>query len=289
MKKYLLSIVSICLCLGQLKAAEPDNAIDNESSTLNSIVEITPNKERNAILLKVGDVTLELSSNKGQKERTKQNLESNIKDESKKSICRLHKYDGRFALIELGFNQFVDPNYSSYTIETPEFLDLDVGRSMQVNIHLLEFGVSMGKNDAVGLSSGLRLVCNNYVFADDAVTISSGSGHIEPDRIVEQPCKKSKMTTFGIGVPLALDINLGDFYLSGGAWGEVILESYTKTKFPKVKDNLRYVNPFQYGVFAKFGYNNIYFYGNYALSDVFEAGKGPATNTASIGIGFLVK
>ena len=63
-------MVSICLCLGQLKAAEPDKAIDNESSTLNSIVEITPNKERNAILLKVGDVTLELSSNKGQKERT---------------------------------------------------------------------------------------------------------------------------------------------------------------------------------------------------------------------------
>lgn len=283
MKKLLLSILSI-FCLGSLCAAEPsDIKHDNDSSTLNSIVEITPNKDRNAILLKVGDIELQISSKNGRKERTEQNLES------KKNICRLHKYNGRFALIELGVNQFVDPNYSSYTIGTPEFLDLDVGRSVQVNIHLLEFGLSMGKNDAVGLSSGLRLVCNNYVFAEDEFTISSGSGRIEADRIVAQPCKKSKMTTFGIGVPLALDVNLGDFYLSGGAWGELILDSYTKTKYPRVKDNLRYVNPFQYGLFAKVGYDNIYFYGNYALSEVFDAHKGPATNTASLGIGFLVK
>lgn len=283
MKKLLLSLLGIGLCVGSLSAVEPGTTIDNDSSTLNSIVEITPNKDRNAILLKVGDIELQISNNKGRKERTEK------QPESKKNICRIHKYDGRFALIELGVNQFVDPNYSSYTIGTPEFLDLDVGRSVQVNITLLEFGASMGKNDLVGLSSGLQLMCNNYVFADDNVTISSGSGRIEADRLVAQPCKKSKMTTFGVGVPLALDVNLGDFYLSGGAWAEVILESYTKTKYPKIKDNLRYVNPLQYGLFAKVGYNNMYFYGNYALSEVFEAGKGPNTNTACIGIGLLIK
>ena len=283
MKKLLLSTLGIGLCFGSLSAVEPGDISDNDSSTLNSIVEITPNKDRNAILLKVGDIELQISNNKGRKERTEK------QPESKKNICRIHKYDGRFALIELGVNQFVDPNYSSYTIGTPEFLDLDVGRSVQVNITLLEFGASMGKNDLVGLSSGLQLMCNNYVFADDNVTISSGSGRIEADRLVAQPCKKSKMTTLGVGVPLALDVNLGDFYLSGGAWAEVILESYTKTKYPKIKDNLRYVNPLQYGLFAKVGYNNMYFYGNYALSEVFEAGKGPITNTASIGIGLLIK
>jgi hypothetical protein len=47
--------------------------------------------------------------------------------------------------------------------------------------------------------------------------------------------------------------------------------------------------PLQYGLFAKVGYNNMYFYGNYALSEVFEAGKGPNTNTACLGIGLLIK
>ncbi|MBO7182940.1 MAG: hypothetical protein J6V49_02265, partial [Bacteroidales bacterium] len=76
MKKLLLSILGIGLCVGSLSAVEPGNSNDNDSSTLNSIVEITPNKDRNAILLKVGDIELQISNNKGRKERTEKQPES---------------------------------------------------------------------------------------------------------------------------------------------------------------------------------------------------------------------
>lgn len=113
---------------------------DNNSSTLNSIVEMTHKEDRNAILLQVGDFEWMISSKKRRKERTEHNLES------KKNINRLQKNNGRFALIKLESKSFINSNYSSYTIETPGFLYLDVGRSVQKNIHLLEFGVSMGNN-----------------------------------------------------------------------------------------------------------------------------------------------
>lgn len=192
-------------------------------------------------------------------------------------------YSTRVSSAEFGFNHFSTASYALYP-EYPGFMDMRMGRSFHFATNLFEAGTNIDRRGITGLSTAVRLVWNKLYF-DDQFTITNEDGMIKPVALSDK-FEKSKIKTFGIQVPLYLDININKASISLGGYGGVILSSKTKLKSPKVKDKLRYVNPFEYGLSARISWDEVSLFVNYPLNNFFEDGKGLESKLLTVGIGF---
>jgi hypothetical protein len=202
---------------------------------------------------------------------------------------RKYARPGHIAQYEIGLNMLPTPDYSSYTADYADygtFLDLRHGLSQQWAFSITDFSFNLAPYGIIAFSTGLQMVWNNYVFANDITLVKDG-GRLVPADVVNP--KKTKLATFGFQIPVLLEINMaGRIFIAGGAYGGVNLGMNTKVKFPKNKMRDPYMSPFYYGVTGRVGYDNFYVYANYGLSNLFQANKGPevAPLTIGVGIGF---
>lgn len=188
------------------------------------------------------------------------------------------------SLMEFGFCQIVNTDYGAYAAEERDFMNLNNGKSIHVAFNFVTFNTTLNKSRTLGLSIGLGLSVENYVFSDD-LTIKYSEGMIRPEPI-DASYKKSKLVATYLHMPVLLDWNIKKgLFLSAGLNFDLNIGGHTKIKFPKEKYRNCHLNPFNVGATVRFGFRRLYVYGNYSLMEMFKQDQGPKAHRMSVGVG----
>lgn len=188
------------------------------------------------------------------------------------------------SLMEFGFCQIVNTDYGAYAAEERDFMNLNNGKSIHVAFNFVTFNTTLNKSRTLGLSIGLGLSVENYVFSDD-LTIKYSEGMMRPEPI-DASYKKSKLVATYLHMPVLLDWNIKKgLFLSAGLNFDLNIGGHTKIKFPKEKYRNCHLNPFNVGATVRFGFRRLYVYGNYSLMEMFKQDQGPKAHRMSVGVG----
>ena len=190
-----------------------------------------------------------------------------------------------------GFNMLPSPDYSLYTAQDGEFMDLSVGKSNRIGITPIQVSAGINRNGTFGIVSGLGMVWNNYVFENN-ITIRNINGIIMPEPL-DRDYKKSKLTTFSLSIPVELEYQFparnnpnNRFFIAGGVLGEAMFKSHTKYKKPKHKsESGQNLETFQGALSFRGGYGNLSIFSYYYLTDLFKNNKGPEVQVFTVGVG----
>lgn len=210
---------------------------------------------------------------------------------------RKRKFSGHWDSFGIGMANFLDADYSMSRTPETNFMDLNTGRSTNINLNAFQQGFGLGTNH-IGITTGLGLEINDYFFDNNnSITKNSETGVIE---VLDYDINltKSKLVTTYLVLPLLLEVNIGAnsnphdrFYISGGIIGGVKLGSKTKVVYKeegdkekkKKKDDFN-INPLKYGLTLRAGYKDFQVYTNYYITPFFEDNKGPELYAFSVGI-----
>lgn len=212
-----------------------------------------------------------------------------------------HKFKGNFEGVEFGINSYITPNQDFNYDNNLKYMDLDYGKSFNVNINLFSQSINLIK-EKFGIVTGLGLQLYNYRFIDNNVVLMKDSGQFKGfyDADPNKSYTKSKLRTSYLTVPLMLEFqtngnhDANSFHISAGVQGGLRLWTAAVYKYDnsfkadnklKTKDNF-YLNPFKLDLTGRIGWNFINLYVNYSLIEMFQAGKGPELYPVSAGIVF---
>ncbi len=208
-------------------------------------------------------------------------------------------FKGSWTGFSIGLSNFVDKDFELSRIASEEYMDLNTGKSWNMNINFAQYSLNL-INNKVGLVTGLGLEWNYYRFDNDnTIQENPTTGEIEPvDLSVLQPTwniEKSKLSTTYATMPLLLEFHSSSYQHSGivfaaGAIGGLKLGSNTKIVYKegsdknkdKTKDDYN-LAPFRYGLHARLGVGDWLVYGTYYLTPLFEKNKGPELYPISVG------
>ncbi|MFC2103825.1 outer membrane beta-barrel protein [Bacteroidota bacterium] len=209
------------------------------------------------------------------------------------------KFKGSWSGFSMGLSNFVDKDFSLSRDATEQYMDLNTGKSWNMNVNFAQYSVNF-IGDKFGLVTGLGIEWNFYRFDNDnSVQENTTTGIIEEvDLSIVQPTwniEKSKLSTTYATIPLLLEIHSSLYSHSGvvfsaGAIGGVKLGSNTKIVYKengdknkdKTKDDFN-LSPFRYGVHARIGVGDWMIYGTYYFTPLFEKDKGPELYPISVG------
>lgn len=207
-------------------------------------------------------------------------------------------FDGHWAGFEMGLNAFVATDYSMYSADKNDFMELYQPKSIAVNLNLLEWNIGLQKNNnTIGLVTGLGLEWNNYRFDKKITIYEDEKGIIQPKEIDKDwSVKKSKLTSLYLNVPLFIEFqiptnNRHRAHLALGIIGGLRISSHTKIKYKtngnthKDKDHDGFnLNTLRCSATARIGYRSLNFFANYGLTKLFENNKGPELTPFTVGI-----
>lgn len=208
-------------------------------------------------------------------------------------------FRGHWAGFEMGINGFSDEDYSMYPSEFNDFMDLNMAKSIAVNLNFLQYDIGLQKDrNTIGLVTGLGLEWNNYRFERDITLDRSGSGLVQPITLnPDWDIKKTKLTSLYLTVPLLLEFQIPVKYksrrvhVSAGVVGGLRVGSKTKVKYKssgnrhkdKERDDFN-LKTFRYSAQARIGYRSLNLFATYGLTGLFEDDKGPELTPFTIGI-----
>ena len=196
--------------------------------------------------------------------------------------------------IQLGFN---------FLLDNPDSLSTGFWGSKAFNAYYI-YSVRLGEGP-MSFHPGFGIATDKFSFEENVTLVRNTDGSVtyEPLSPFEYgEVKKTKLATTYLEIPLEFryHFNKDNFKKSvkltiGGKAG-ILVSSHTKIKYEqprvsqkvKVKDDYN-LSRFRYGLQASIGAAGIEGYFYYALSDMFEKGKGPdATTTSQMQAGISV-
>jgi len=198
--------------------------------------------------------------------------------------------DIRLGMFDIGFSSYLNDNSINLSSELDQF-ELLYGGSINLNFHLIRHRVPIIKSHA-SIEYGLSFSWMNYKFANDfRIVPDQLTFTTESDGTVYS---KNKLKTTFVEVPLLFTLTPGkrkSFYLSGGVYGGILLNSKQKLKAEdgdkaKIKDDFN-LNKFRYGFVGRIGLGPLAFYAQYSLTDLFKEGQGPDLQPINIGVTLL--
>ena len=273
-KAFVTSVIALTtvMCTGTISA--------QDQTYVSEGVSIGKTENGNGLSLNVNGLILEITDKVIDSNNDNSTSEYSFSYKHKKPRRR---YESKVSSAEFGFNHFTTSNYALYP-DHPGFMDMRMGRSFHYAANLFEAGTGIDRMGIIGLSTALRLTWNQLFF-DGPYSITYQDGKLQPVELGDR-IEKSKLKTWGVQVPLYLDLNIKKASISLGGYGGIIISSKTKMKSPKVKDNMRYVNPFEYGLSARLAWDEMSLFVNYPLSNFFEDNRGLDSRMITVGIGF---
>ena len=183
----------------------------------------------------------------------------------------------------------------NFLLDAPDNMDTKIFASRGFNVYYMYEYYLGGSRFAVLPGIGFGFL--KYDFKDN-VTLSDISGSdtlrmVALDDEIYQDVRKSQLAVNYIDIPLELRFTSnknipgkGFMVAVGGKIGFKI-DSYTKIKYKQDDDTKKSkfkqdynLNNFRYGVQARLGFRGINAFGYYALSPLFEKGKGPEQTEA---------
>jgi len=196
--------------------------------------------------------------------------------------------------IDLGVNGYLNKDNTLSVPQNYEFLQLNYSKSLAVSLNFLEKNIRLYQNH-ITIATGLGVDFNMYSFKNNT-TLRSNNDSLwaVTDTVVN--FQKNKLKTVQLKLPLMLGFSTNkdsdkSFHLAAGIVLGYKLGSKTKQLFkqdgekhkPKVKGDF-HIAPFNYNATVRMGYGNFKVYANYALSPLFDKGKGPELYPFSVGI-----
>ena len=226
-----------------------------------------------------------------------------------------------WAGIDLGINGFVNSSGSfnlnhdpSLSLTDPkkvtQFMELDYAKSWVFSLNFYEHYFKIYQHH-FGFVTGLGLEYNNYELKHNVRLIEDGGSYVSNNvnafnenytwGIVDTNINysKNRFKTFYINAPLLFEINTGDhknksFHLSAGAIVGYKFTTRMKYKYKedgdeqKVKDNSDFnTNPFKVSLTARVGVGWLNLFATYAITPLFESGRGPELYPFSVGVTLL--
>ncbi len=207
---------------------------------------------------------------------------------ARQSRSKRGRYEGRIGSFEIGFNGFreLSDAYAAYPEGEQGFMDIRMGKSIHFTYNIWTFATRFTRNNVLGITGAIGFTANNYRFETTSHYVLTGkmlhpvdAGHY---------LKKSKLNTFAIHFPLALEVNpTRNFFFSVGGWVDLVTGSHMKWKAPKGKLKRMGVQNFlQAGATVRIGFKNAYVFGSYNFVELFKEGRGPVFNPYTFGMGF---
>lgn len=204
------------------------------------------------------------------------------------------RFKGHWAGFEIGLNNYVNNDFSMSLAPANNFMDLNTGRSWNVNINFMQYNLPMGSR--AGWVTGLGLRFNDYHFDGDNNITKDIDGNIMA-YVPGYPLNKSKLSVEYLTVPLLLEFQFGPqnkLFISGGLIGSLKIGSHSKIVYKgdghkerdKTKDDFN-LNALQYGVSLRMGFKSLKIFANYSLMPLFEKYKGPELYPFSVGLTLL--
>jgi len=206
------------------------------------------------------------------------------------------RFRGSWSGFSMGLSNFVDKDFSISRSGDNEFMDLNTGKSWNMNINFAQYSLNLASNK-FGLVTGLGLEFNYYRFDRDNSIQKDIEGVIVNQVLpATWNVEKSKFSTTYATLPILFEVHTSSYQNSGlvfaaGIIGGAKLGSNTKVVYKengdKKKDKVRNdynLSPFRYGVTARLGVGDWLVYGTYYLTPLFEKDKGPELYPISVGL-----
>ncbi|MBS0010516.1 MAG: outer membrane beta-barrel protein [Bacteroidales bacterium] len=206
------------------------------------------------------------------------------------------KFTPHWTAFEIGINNYVTPDYSMSLPSELSYMDLNTGKSFNVNINFAQLGIGLSRH--FGLVTGLGLEFNDYKFEGNNNITKDDEGVISAlypaDGIVYE---KSKFSTSYLTMPLLLEAQIPVHHrrtlnIAAGAIGGVKLGSHNKMVYydggkQKVKESDDFsLSVLRYGPTLRLGYESFQVYATYYMNGLFITGKGPELYPFQLGIAF---
>lgn len=206
-------------------------------------------------------------------------------------------FSGHWAGIDLGFNTFLNPDYTGYE---KEFMKNDILRSNSFYLNLIQQSIGLQRNrNNFGLVTGLGIQLHYYSLDDNTTIEKNADEVIVPKEFNYSENQKSKLFVYSVTLPVLAEIQIpinnyrNRFYFSSGMYFSYRIGSYTTIKYRvdekhklKITDNYSLQN-FKYGIMARTGYRWINFFATYELTPFFKENKGPELTPFTFGITLL--
>jgi hypothetical protein len=206
-------------------------------------------------------------------------------------------FSGHWAGIDLGFNTFLNPDYTGY--ET-NFMKNDILRSNSFYLNLIQQSIGLQRNrNNFGLVTGLGFQFQGYRLRDTTTIDKTDNDVIVPKSFHYSENQKSKLYLLSVTLPVLAEIQIpinnyrNRLYFSSGMYFSYRIGSYTTIKYRaeqkqklKITDNYSLQN-FKYGIMARTGYRWFNFFAMYELTPFFQEDKGPELTPFTFGITLL--
>jgi hypothetical protein len=226
-----------------------------------------------------------------------QSEESLLREDEEHKRPSRHRFTPHWSGFEIGFNNYLGAEYSSTLPPAYNFMDLNTGKSMNININFAQLGFGITRH--FGLVTGLGFEMNDYVFEGNNNIMKNDMGEIveynaDLDGI---SLDKSKLSTTYFVVPVLFELQVpvkrgNTINLAAGAIGGAKIASHTKMVYhddgrQKVKEKNDFsLNLLRYGPTVRVGYESFQLYATYYMNGLFKDGKGPELYPVQIGIAF---
>lgn len=216
-------------------------------------------------------------------------------DFGKRIIKRKKKFQGHWAGLDIGLNNFMNEDYTLEMPENGEFMELNTARSWGVSLNFLEYNIPIIKS-YVGLVTGMGFEWNHYYFDKKVRLIEDDATGAITGETLDRDFQKNKLNTTYFNIPLILEIQIPAsdghrIHLAGGAVGGVRLGAKTKQTYEldgkKVKDKVKddyNTSPYRYGLTFRVGYRGLRLFANYSMVPLFEKDKGPELYPFTVGL-----
>jgi hypothetical protein len=180
--------------------------------------------------------------------------------------------------------------------KSQNYMELNYGKSLNFQLNPFEKDIHIYKN-YVNLVVGLGFEWSQYEFSNKTKLNPDSSytyGVIDSTNTFTY--KKNRFKTTFINVPVLLEFNTHKnpkkaFHIAVGAIGGYKLGSRTRqilelngNTIKNIKRDDYNINPFRVNAHASIGYHNFTLYADYALTSLFENGKGPELYPFTIGV-----
>ncbi len=230
------------------------------------------------------------------------------------------KFNGHWGGVDLGFNGYFTPGFSTDFGKAYAYLNQQYEKSINVNLNLFEQNIAFNKAKTIGMITGIGFAFNDYRFSNPTY-LSPDSNMLSGFYMRGVNVRKSKLSVFYLSVPVLFEfqtnnikrsrrlfVNFGviinarlrthtkiyfneankQYYLEEPATGNLLPGYYTtpnRTNRNIVKSvNSFNLQPFRFDATVRFGYGMVTLYATYALNKMFLKGQGPDLNQWSAGI-----
>ncbi len=254
-------------------------------------------KGNDTTTVKVGNKQIIIIDEEGEENKNQFDIKTD-KSEGVTTI-RYHKgakTEGHWGGFELGFNNYFQSGFDSGLPEGYDFLELNTGKSIAVNLNLFDWKAKIF-NHHLMFVTGLGITWNNWRFQSDRTLISNAPQVSANFDSIDY--KKNKLTASYVTLPLLLEFNTSayekkSFHVGAGIIGGYRIGSHTKQKFElngktrKVKtyDDFN-LDPFRYDATLRIGYRGYTVFGTYGLNRLFKKNEGPELHPFTFGITLL--